>query len=281
MTDLIVDANSLYARSWYAAQKIGPEPEQTLRLAAVTILNLINPLQNQLSTTFDRTLFCWDCGSHESKHREPKPPEYYDFRDIAKEVFTLLLGTTNAVVEPFEGDDLVASAVYSAAPKTSLVIASGDKDLMQLVDAKKGIAYYSLNEKCVLSENFVCNKFHVKHPCQIAMALAVQGDSVDCIPGVRGWGKEKVRKLFKAVTKDMSFEDCLGVMENNMNVEQREQFYASLERTLLNFSIPMPPPAPLVFASDSDVAALDMPEVLNRLREVRYLYDEASGNDFQ
>lgn len=279
MTDLIVDGNSLYARSWYAAQKIGPEPEQTLRLAAVTILNLINPVQSQLNTTFDRTLFCWDCGSHESKHREPKPPEYHAFRDIAKDLFVMLLGTVNAEVEPFEGDDLVASAVYNADPKDSIVIASGDKDLMQLVD--KNVAYYSLNEKCVLSETFVCNKFHVKKPCQIAMALAIQGDAVDCISGVRGWGKEKVRKLFKTITKDMTFEDCLGVMENNMNTEQREQFYDSLERTLLNTSIRLPKPAPLVFGSDADVAALEMPEVLNRLREVRYLYNEAIGADFQ
>jgi len=279
MTDLIVDANSLYARSWYAAQKIGPEPEQTLRLAAVTILSLLNPVTSQIGTTFDRTMFCWDGGPHESKHREPKPQEYYDFRDIAKELFALLIGTANVELEKFEGDDLVASAVYNAGPKTNLVVASGDKDLMQLVD--KNVAYYSLNEKCVLSETFVCNKFHVKKPCQIAMALAIQGDSVDCIPGVRGWGKEKVKKLFKCITKDMTFDDCLGALENNMNEEQREQFYGSLERTLLTTSIKLPKPAPLVFGSDADVAALEMPEVLNRLRELRYLYDAASGNDFQ
>lgn len=279
MTDLIVDGNSLYARSWYAAQKIGPEPEQALRLAAVTILNLLNPVNSQIGTTFNRTLFCWDSGVNEAKHREPRPQEYYDMRAIAKELFTLLIGTVNAEVEPFEGDDLVASAVYRAGPKTSIVVASGDKDLMQLVD--KNVAYYSLNEKCVLSETFVCNKFHVKKACQIALALAVQGDAVDCIPGVRGWGKEKVRKLFKPVQKDMTFEEVIGILENNMNTEQRQQFYESLERTLLTTSITLPEPAPLVFGSDADVAVLDMPEVLNKLRELRYVYDAEYGNDLQ
>ena len=278
-TDLLVDGNSLFARSWYAAQKIGPDPAQTLRLAAVTILNLINPTQNQVNTTFNRTLFCWDSGTKEAKHREPKPPEYYAMRDIAKDVFTLLLGSAHAEVESFEGDDLVASAVCNSEPDNDIVVVSGDKDLMQLVD--KNVFYYSLHEKAMLSETFICNKFHVKNPCQIAMALAIEGDAVDCIPGVRGWGKAKVRKLFKGVTKNMTFDDCLGALENSMNEEQREQFYTSLKRTLLTTNVPVPPPAPLVFGSDEDVAALEMPEVLSRLREVRYLYDEAFGGDFK
>jgi 5'-3' exonuclease len=278
MTDLIVDGNSLYARSWYAAQKTGPNPEQALRYAAVTILNLLNPVQSQISTTFSRTLFCWDSQANTRKHREPKPLAYHEMRLIAKELFTLLIGSVHAEIAPFEGDDLVASAVYSLGPQASAVIASGDKDLMQLVSPHT--AYYSLNEKCVLSETYVCNKFHVKKPQQIALALAVQGDAVDCIPGVRGWGKEKVKKLFKPVKKEMTDEEVIGVLENNMTAEQREQFYASLERTVLNTSLKLPPPAPLVFGSDADVAALEMPEVLNRLREIRYLYDQATENDF-
>jgi 5'-3' exonuclease len=281
MTDLIVDANSLYARSWYAAQKIGPNPEQTLRLAAVTVLNLLNPVTSEIGVSFNRTLFCWDSGNNAAKRREPRPQEYYDMRSIAKELFTLLLGAANAEVEPFEGDDLVASAVYDAEPGTSVVIASGDKDLMQLVDNKKGVAYYSLNDKCVLSEYTVCNKFHVKQPCQIALALAIQGDSVDCISGVRGWGKEKVKKLFKPVQKGMTFEEVIGILENSMNPEQRQQFYEALERTLLSTRVQLPRPAPLVFAEDDAIAVLEMPEILNRLREVRYLYDENSGHDFQ
>lgn len=278
MNDLIVDANSIFARSWFAAQTIGPEPEVALRLAAVTVLNLINPIRSEMNTAFSRTLFCWDSGSNDAKQREAKPPEYHATKDIAKDVFALLLGTVNVEVEPFEGDDLIASAVYNSDPKTNLVVASGDKDLMQLIEDR--VAYYSFNEKCVLSETFVCNKFQVKKPCQIAIALAIQGDSVDNIPGVRGWGKDKVKKLFKNITKDMTFQDCLGALENNMNAEQREQFYTSLERTLLNTSIKLPAPAPLIFGSDEDVAALEMPEVLNKIREVRRLYDVAYGYDF-
>lgn len=201
-------------------------------------------------------------------------------RNIAKELFTLMLGSANAEVDPFEGDDLVASAVYNAEPGTSIIIASGDKDLMQLVDTKNNVAYYSLNDKCVLSEYSICNKFHVCQPCQIALALAIQGDSVDHISGVRGWGKEKVKKLFKPVTKDMTFKQVMTLLEGTMTTLQRDQFYEALGRTLMTTNIPVPKPAPLIFAEDAAVAQLEMPEILNRLREVRYLYDTAYGNDF-
>ena len=32
MTDLVFDANSLYARSWYAAQRLSSDPKEALRL---------------------------------------------------------------------------------------------------------------------------------------------------------------------------------------------------------------------------------------------------------
>jgi len=280
MVDLIVDSNSLYARSYYAAQKLG-EPEAALRIASITLLNLLNPLTNSFGTTINRTLFCWDSGHNEAKHREPKPPGYHELRGIAKEVFTLLIGAVHAEIEPYEGDDLVASAVYSSKPKTDVIVASGDKDLMQLVDTTKGIVYYSFNDKCALSDAFVCNKFFVKKPYQVALALAIQGDSADHIPGVVGWGKEKVKKLFKAVTKEMAFDDVLGILENSMNAEQRQQFYESLNRTMLTTNIPMPMPAPLVFADEDNVAALGMPEVSHKMRELSCAYDMAYGNDMQ
>lgn len=278
-TDCLIDGNSLFARSWYAAQKMGPDPTQTLKLAAISMLSILNPLTSPIGTTFSRTLFCWDAPAGESKHREPRPPEYYEMRLIAKDLFALLLGAENVEIDPFEGDDLVASAVYTSDPQHDVVVVSGDKDLMQLADGKR-VVYYSLNEKCALSVPFICNKFHIKHPSQIALALAIQGDAVDCIPGVRGWGKEKVRKLFKTVSKDMTFNEVIGILENYMNAEQRKQFYASLKRTIPETSLPVPPPAPILFPDDADVAALDMPDVAKRLRELKFAYEQNNFSDY-
>jgi DNA polymerase-1 len=271
MTDLVVDGNSLYARSWYAAQTINPNANSTLRLAAVTILNLLNPNANSIGHKFDRTLFCWDAQVNEAKKRELKPPEYYEMREVAKEMFTLLLGTAHAEEAPYEGDDLVASAVYAADPDTTVYIVSGDKDLMQLMDSRTH--YYSLNDKCVLTEAFVCEKFHVKQPIQIALALAIQGDQADCIPGVKGWGPAKVRHLFSTVSKGMSFMQAVDKLNEQMNDIQCSQFLESLERTLLNTKIKLPTPAPIVYPADEELDALDMPEVSRRAKELKMLQE--------
>ena len=266
---LLLDANSVFARSWYAAQKIGLDSSGALRLAAVTVLNILNPVAaNSPGAIFGQTLFCWDGNANPAKGRKPKPPAFYETRNIAKDLFTLLLGAAHAEHEQYEGDDLIASAVSQASAGASLYIASGDKDLMQLI--QPNVYYYSLHEKCLLTDSFVCNKFHVKHPQQIAVALAIQGDPVDRIAGVRGWGLAKVRSLFRRVNRNMTFDEVLAVMENAMNEDQRREFYTALERTMLTDTVNVPPPAPVIFAEDADADALGIPEISRCLKETRF-----------
>ncbi len=269
--DLICDANSLYARSYFAAEKISPDCSQTLRLAAVTVLNILHPDTNRIDSLFKRTMFCWDSQVNEAKKRTPKPDNYYEMREIAKDLFTLLLGTIHVEQPPFEGDDLVASAITACGPDRDVYILSGDKDLMQL--AGKHVRYYSLHEKCVLSDSFMCAKFHVHHPAQIAIALAIQGDPVDSISGVKGWGPVKVKNLFSQIPKHFNFEETVTALVNEMTQEQQEQFYAALNRTLLNTDIPVPPPAEITFADEREVADLKMPEASFRFREVKFIYE--------
>jgi DNA polymerase-1 len=99
-----------------------------------------------------------------------------------------------------EADDLIATLAHrwrEADPLNSVVIVSGDKDLMQLVD-----------DRCVLWEtmgqkvyNFagVQEKFGVL-PSQIRDYLSMVGDSSDNIPGVAGIGPRGAVDLLKSFT---------------------------------------------------------------------------------
>ena len=248
MTDLIVDGNSLYARAWYATAKDFIDANDVLRSALQTVFSLINPEVDRIGEQIDRTLFCWD-GDHgrDKGERQEKPREYDEVREIFKDVLTALIGAAHARPEHHEADDAVATAIYNSKARLIYVV-SGDKDLTQLMTDR--VRYYDLNQQMVLSRNAVLQKFHVKHPNQVSIALAILGDRTDNIKGIRGWGPAKVKKLFERIDEDMTYEDVVIRIEEQIPPNLHEDFYASLDRTLLDHAIPgLPGAAPIKLAS--------------------------------
>lgn len=270
--DLIFDANSLYARSWFAAQRISPDPREALRLAVNTILLLLNPDTNKIGSLFDRTLFAWDNNQNKSKNREEKPPEYHETKLILKDILQFMLGTVNVDHPDAEGDDIVATVVCNAKPEDLIYIVSGDKDLMQLQG--RNCQYYSLNDKAVLSTPFIVHKFHgIKRPSQIAIELAIVGDPVDNISGITGYGEVRCKKLFEAVTPEMNFETALNAIVAQLPDRQAGEFYEALDRTLLRNDIQgIPSPAPIELPPPAEVEDLGIPQIGYYYRQVHHTY---------
>lgn len=272
MTYIIFDGNSLYARSWFAAQSVTPDPAEAIKFALKTVMLLLNPNTNRAELKFDRMLFCWD-GSEKTdkKGRAEKPVEYHPTKEILKETLTFLFGAAHAEHPHYEGDDVVATAV-SRIKSGEVYIISGDKDLMQL-QVNHHVHYYCLNTKAVLSKSYINNKWHVKRPSHIAIALAIIGDPVDKIPGIHGWGPKKVQKLFEDIDPEMPFEQVLTTIESKIPDELKESFYESLERTLLNTDVPgIAEPSQIVFADPKEVDSLGMREVSYAYRQVHRAY---------
>lgn len=272
MTDLVFDANSLYARSWYAAQRINPDPREALRLAINTIMLLLDPHTNKIGSIFDRTLFAWDGFQRKEKQRDPKPPEYHETKEVLKEILTFMIGTIHVDHPEAEGDDVVATAVYNTKESDLIYIVSGDKDLMQLQG--RNCQYYSLNDKAVLSKSYIVHKFHgIKRPSQIALELAIVGDPVDCISGIHGYGEKKCKKLFEAVTPDMDLAAAIDAIVNQLPDKQQEEFYAALERTLLRCDLNnIPAPAKIVMPPPAEVEALGIPQIGHYYRQAYSTY---------
>jgi DNA polymerase-1 len=244
MTDLIVDGNSLYARAWYATAKDFIDANTVLRSALQTVFSLINKDVDRIGERIDRLLFCWD-GEHgrDKGDRQLKPNQYYETRELLKELLTTLLGAVHATPPHHEADDAVATAVERTVADLIFIV-SGDKDLMQL--HAENVRYYCLNNRALLSRDFVTSKFGVKNPRQIAIAQAVIGDKIDNVPGIRGWGPAKVKILFQCVTESMNFEEALEAVVGQIPEKHLEDFYSSLERTLLDPTLEdLPEPAPL------------------------------------
>ena len=242
-TDLLVDANSLYARAFYAT---GGDPYETVRASVNAVLGLINP--ERIGEPVDRTLFCWDGGQKKAKERVERPPEYEGTKPRLKRVLEALLGTINVRLEGYEADDVIATAAF-ASQADHVVVASGDKDLHQLQGG--AISCYDLNTRGFISSREILAQWHVRRPSQVAIALAIQGDSVDKITGIRGWGPKKVENLFESVKSDMPFDVALRLIEDQIPADKLPEFRESLELTLLNSNVPgVPEPARLNLAPE-------------------------------
>jgi 5'-3' exonuclease len=190
MTDAIFDANSLYARAWYASlgNRRRDGDGKTCAAIEASLGILLSIIGGKISSP-DRLLFCWDTQQKKDKRREPKPPEYDEELCRFRNLLSQLFGAAHAVPPAHEGDDAVCTAVTRADPKGDVYVVSGDKDLQQLQGSN--VRYYCLNEKAVLSRTFILHRWHVKKPSQIAIALAILGDPGDCVPGYQGVGRKE------------------------------------------------------------------------------------------
>lgn len=111
----------------------------------------------------------------------------------------------------YEADDLIATYAKMAAREgVPCVIASTDKDLLQLVEIDHDeqvfvIAYDSLKDRgredcaeALLGPREVFNKMGVMPNC-IADFLALTGDSVDNVPGAAGIGAKTAARLLNEI----------------------------------------------------------------------------------
>ena len=122
-----------------------------------------------------------------------------------------------------EADDIIASIVKWAAPSVGeILVATGDKDLYQLVDEQVSIIPVS-GQAAAMGPGAVKEKTGVA-PSQIVSWLALVGDTADNIDGVPGVGPKTAAKLLNR------FGDVQALMRGLEEVENpklRESLRAS------------------------------------------------------
>ncbi|WP_422060496.1 DNA polymerase I [Sphingopyxis sp.] len=134
------------------------------------------------------------------KANRPEPPE-----DLRPQ-FPLIRDATRAFslpcieMEGFEADDLIASYAEAAVREGwDVTIVSSDKDLMQLIrEPAEGphVDMLDTMKNVRLGLEAVDEKFGVV-PDLVGDVLALMGDSVDNVPGVRGVGPKTATKLIQ------------------------------------------------------------------------------------
>ncbi|HYQ48603.1 MAG TPA: DNA polymerase I [Thermodesulfovibrionales bacterium] len=93
----------------------------------------------------------------------------------------------------YEADDLIGTIAKKAASGgTNVYIVTADKDMMQLVDDR--IKVYDPMKDRILDREYVIGKFGVG-PERVTEFMALTGDAVDNIPGVKGIGEKTAKEL--------------------------------------------------------------------------------------
>ena len=148
-------------------------------------------------------------------------------------------------VPGYEADDVLATLVEQALRTTDLdiVVVSGDKDLLQLVGPRVKVLSVlgRTGEKVVYDEAKVRERWGVE-PGQIADVLALMGDSIDNIPGVKGVGEKTAVKLigqFGSVDKMYENITLVGGKLRETLATSRKQALLSRELASLSHSAPV------------------------------------------
>ena len=144
-------------------------------------------------------------------------------------------------VDNYEADDVIGSLVKQFGSQHEITILSGDKDFTQLIDRKinmidaKGKTY---------SPQEVIKKYGVK-PSQMVDFLALVGDSIDNIPGVRGIGPKAAQELLvkyktlENIYKNLKKIERLRIRELLSDYKQEAELSKDLVTLRTDLKIPL------------------------------------------
>lgn len=200
MRILLIDGNNVYARAWFAITGQGKKlaPEQAIKMTIERLKSMLVVLRREHFV--DKTIVCWDGGKDEErmalyqdyKVREAKPHEYYLGITAAQHAIEGS-GYYVQVTRPnTECDDILATlARYCSCLDDTVIIATDDKDMLQLLNKNIIIAHSKKG-------NIDTGRFVATYGFQPALFvdyLAIVGDTTDNIPGIQGIGEKGATEL--------------------------------------------------------------------------------------
>ena len=253
---LLVDGHYYLYRSFYAIRGLKNsrgEPTNAIFGYAKALRKMLADVKP------DRAAVIWDGGL--PPRRVALQPEYKQNRKAMPDELrpqedwlqtnVSLFGVASVSLPETEADDLIASYAVSAAREgADVVIATNDKDILQL--ASERIRIYSTVKADVGNAGFallgveeVRKKWGVD-PARIADVLALTGDASDNIPGVPGIGeKTALALILEHGSIDRLLEDCSVITSEKVRAKiegGRQQILDNREMVRLDDDIVHPEP---------------------------------------
>lgn len=231
MTDtktlLLIDGSSFLFRAFHALPNL-TAPDGTPTGATYGIINMIKQLNKKYSDSlmlcvFDTTGETFRDVLHDQykAHRSATPEELIvQLQDI----FAIIKAQGIPVImqNGIEADDIIGSIAYKASLEDfKVVIATGDKDFIQLLTPENSITLINTMNNEFIDYDRAISKYEIK-PEQFIDYLTLIGDKSDNIPGVDKCGP---KTAVKWLTKYNTLENiilCANELEGKVGENLRQ-----------------------------------------------------------
>ncbi len=205
---IVIDANSIIHRAFHALPPLTNKKGEQIGAVYGFLLAFLKSMKDFKP---DFVAACFDVHAPTFRHkkfkqykakRPPAPKELYNQIPKVKEV----LATLKVPVfekEGFEADDIIGTIAKLAPrkqviPELETIILTGDRDALQLVNAKTKVFALSrgIKNAILYDQSQVQEKYGISSQ-QIIDYKALKGDASDNIPGVTGIGDKTAVKLLQ------------------------------------------------------------------------------------
>lgn len=203
---ILVDGNNLLFRSYYATAYSGNFMKNSKGFptnALYGFVNMINKIINDenpeyMLVAFDKgKTFRHDKYADYKAGRIQMPDELKIQFPIAKEILTNL-GIKWFEIENYEADDIIGTLakMIDETDEYKGLIVSSDKDLLQLISDKVTMKMLKSKDYVMMTKETFFEIYGLT-PDKMIDIKALQGDSSDNIPGVKGIGEKTALKLLQ------------------------------------------------------------------------------------
>lgn len=198
MTIYLIDGSSYIYRAYFAIKGLSTSkglPTNAIYGFTNMLLKIINEKNPEgIAVVFDRPEPTRRHRSFEAyKAQRPKAPEDLTVQIPYIRKIVEAFGIKVIEIPGYEADDILATLALRLRDEGhEIYIVSGDKDILQIIDEK--IKMFDPMKNTVYDSKTVLEKYGLK-PERIPELMALTGDTIDNIPGIKGIGQKSAIEI--------------------------------------------------------------------------------------
>lgn len=281
---LVIDGSSLIHRAFFAlpplTNKQGIPTGAVYGLCNMLVKLLEDVKPKYMAVAFDksRKTFRTEMYADYKGQRKPTPPELKSQFPLSMQVLEAL-GIRTLELDNYEADDIIGTFAVHAPEGIEVVIVTGDRDELQLVDKRTKVYFTKrgISDLQIFDEKEFAANYEGLEPKQIIELKGLMGDSSDNIPGVPGVGPKTAIKLIKeygTVAKVLENIDKVAGKSLKQKLEDNKES-ALLSQKLATIYTDAPVNQDMA-EYELQPLPIEAQELLNQL-EFRNMYDKFAG----